>query len=167
MDVVAPMTFLYSFLHSPLSPTSFGRSPPLSLSYPPTFLSVLFLLHYLNRAILSPLRTPSRSKSHLVVVLCAISFNVVNGALMGSYLSSPSAAQHLALARAAPRTVLATRGPRRVLRALALPAAVRADAAAGPRAVRVDHERVQRAAQESRVAVRDHAHERRCLAPAR
>lgn len=96
MEVVAPMTFLYSFLHSPLSPTSFGRSPPLSLSYPPTFLGILFLIHYLNRAILSPLRTPSRSRSHLVVVLCAISFNVVNGALMGSYLSSPSAANHLA-----------------------------------------------------------------------
>ena len=92
MELVAPMSFIYSFLHSPLSPANFGRSPPLSLSHPPTFLSALFLVHYLNRAIVSPLRTPSRSKSHLAVVLCAISFNIVNGSLMGSYLSSPSAA---------------------------------------------------------------------------
>ncbi|GJE91426.1 3-oxo-5-alpha-steroid 4-dehydrogenase-domain-containing protein [Phanerochaete sordida] len=91
MELVAPLSFIYSFLHSPLSPANFGHSPPLSLSHPPTFLSALFLIHYLNRAIVSPLRTPSRSKSHLAVALCAVSFNIVNGSLMGSYLSSPSA----------------------------------------------------------------------------
>lgn len=96
MELVAPVTFSYAFLHSPLSPTNFGQAPLLSLSNPPTFLAALFLLHYVNRAIVSPLRTPSRSKSHLGVPLSAVSFNVTNGALMGAYLSSPSAAKFLA-----------------------------------------------------------------------
>ncbi len=91
MELVSPTTFLYTFLNSPLSPTKIGTSPPISLSHPPTFLAGLFLLHYLNRAIISPLRTPSRSKSHIIVPLAAIFFNTINGSLMGSYLSSPSA----------------------------------------------------------------------------
>ena len=95
MELVAPITFIYSFFHSPLSPVDFGHAPPLSLSHPPTFLGALFLLHYLNRAIVSPLRTPSRSKSHLLVTFCAVSFNIGNGLLMGTYLSSPSATRFL------------------------------------------------------------------------
>lgn len=95
MELVSPLTFIYSFLHSPLSPTNFGRSPPLFLSHPPTFLGTLFLLHYLNRAVVSPLRTPSRSNSHIGVVFCAVAFNIVNGTLSGTYLSSPYAAQFL------------------------------------------------------------------------
>ncbi|KAJ3480805.1 hypothetical protein NLI96_g8095 [Meripilus lineatus] len=91
MELVSPACFLYTFLNSPLSPTNIGTSPPLTLSHPPTFLALLYLLHYLNRAIISPLRTPSRSKSHIIVPLSGISFNVINGCLMGSYLSSPPA----------------------------------------------------------------------------
>lgn len=91
MELISPTTFLYTFLNSPLSTTKFGTSPPLSFSHPPTFLAVLYLVHYLNRAIVSPLRTPSRSKSHIIVPLSAILFNTVNGSLMGAYLSSPSA----------------------------------------------------------------------------
>ena len=95
MELVAPLSFTYTFLHSPLSPSNFGKLPSLSLYHPPTFLAGLFLLHYLNRAILSPLRTPSRSKSHLGVPLSAVSFNIINGSLLGAYLSSPLAATFL------------------------------------------------------------------------
>ena len=56
---------------------------------------MLFYIHYLNRAILGPLRTPSRSKSHISVPLAAIAFNTVNGALLGTYLSSPQAKTYL------------------------------------------------------------------------
>lgn len=95
MELVAPVSFIYAFLHSPLSFVNYSNSPSLSLSHPPTLLAGLFLLHYLNRAIVSPLRTPSRSRSHVGVALSAVSFNVVNGSLMGAYLSSPLAAMFL------------------------------------------------------------------------
>lgn len=91
MELVSPVSFLYAFLHSPLSPRHFSTSPPLTLLHPPTLLALLFLIHYLNRAIISPMRTPSRSKSHIIVPLCAVTFNVVNGSLMGCWLSSPEA----------------------------------------------------------------------------
>ncbi|CAL1711376.1 unnamed protein product [Somion occarium] len=95
MELVAPLTFSYAFLHSPLSVAHPGAPPPLSLTHPPTLLSTLFLIHYLNRAIINPLRTPSRSKSHIVVPLAAVGFNLVNGWLMGTYLSSSFASTYL------------------------------------------------------------------------
>jgi len=58
---------------------------------PSAVLACLFLAHYLNRAILSPLRAPSRSESHAIVTLAGIMFNIVNGSLFGAYLSSPEA----------------------------------------------------------------------------
>ena len=88
MEIVSPLFFLYTFFKSPLS----YHSPPLPpLISPQTILVFLYCIHYANRAILSPLRTPSRSKSHIIVPLSAIFFNTVNGSLMGSYLSSPVA----------------------------------------------------------------------------
>ncbi|KAI0359622.1 hypothetical protein OH77DRAFT_1501996 [Trametes cingulata] len=97
MELVSPLTFLYAFLRSPLSPVSAaGSAPPLTPANPPTLLAALFLLHYLNRALVSPLRTPSRSKSHVLVPLCAVLFNTVNGSLIGAYLSSPAARAFLA-----------------------------------------------------------------------
>ncbi|OBZ69933.1 Uncharacterized protein C9.08c [Grifola frondosa] len=95
MELVSPITFVYTYLHSPLSPIYYGSAPPLSLSHPPTLLSTLYLFHYLNRAVVSPLRTPSRSKSHIIVSLSAVFFNIVNGSLMGAYLSSPAAQSFL------------------------------------------------------------------------
>ncbi|GLB38735.1 putative 3-oxo-5-alpha-steroid 4-dehydrogenase [Lyophyllum shimeji] len=90
MELVSPLCFLLTFLASPLSPPS-TPSPPLNFTSPQSLLALLYLTHYANRALISPLRTPSRSKSHLIVPLSAVFFNTVNGALMGSYLSSPFA----------------------------------------------------------------------------
>ena len=67
----------------------------MSLSNPQTLLAVLYIIHYMNRAIISPLRTPSRSKSHLGIPFLATAFNLVNGSLLGAYLSSPAAAKFL------------------------------------------------------------------------
>jgi 3-oxo-5-alpha-steroid 4-dehydrogenase 1 len=103
MELVSPLSFLYFFLHSPLSPSRFSQSPPLSPSNPQNLLAVLFLTHYANRALISPLRTPSRSKSHLIVPLAAIGFNLVNGGLLGTYFSSPTAATFLSGAYSSPR----------------------------------------------------------------
>ncbi|KAI0079256.1 hypothetical protein K474DRAFT_1705748 [Panus rudis PR-1116 ss-1] len=95
MELVSPISFCYAFLQSPLSLTHNGSPPPLSFSHPPTLLAALFLVHYLNRAIISPLRTPSRSKSHISVPLAAVAFNITNGSLMGAYLSSTAAEKFL------------------------------------------------------------------------
>ena len=92
MELVAPATFLYAYTTSPLS----YYDPPLpALTSPQSIIAGLFLLHYANRALINPLRTPSRSKSHIIVPLMAVFFNTVNGLLQGSYLSSPYARMFL------------------------------------------------------------------------
>ncbi|CEL52968.1 3-oxo-5-alpha-steroid 4-dehydrogenase 1 [Rhizoctonia solani AG-1 IB] len=83
MELPSPITLLYAFSQQSTLP---GPSP-LSLT-PHSVLPLLFVGHYLNRAIISPLRTPSRSKSHLIVVLAAIVFNVINGSVTGTWLGA-------------------------------------------------------------------------------
>ncbi|CAA7262803.1 unnamed protein product [Cyclocybe aegerita] len=96
MELVSPVMFTYTFLTSPLSATP----PPVSsLSTPQVVLAACFLIHYANRALLSPLRTPSRSKSHFAVPASGTIFNVFNGSIMGAYLSSPAAGTYLATVR--------------------------------------------------------------------
>ncbi|KAG7449574.1 uncharacterized protein BT62DRAFT_1001864 [Guyanagaster necrorhizus] len=84
MEIVSPICFAYSYYKSPL-----GLKAGFTVQQ--HVLAGLFLIHYLNRAILSPLRTPSRSKSDIVVPLLGITFNLLNGSLMGVYLSSHTA----------------------------------------------------------------------------
>jgi len=103
MELVSPSAFIYTYLHSPLSPLTFGTPPPLHIGNPSAALAGLFLIHYANRAVLSPLRTPSRSKTHAIVVLAAIGFNSVNGPLLGAYLSSPEGLSYLTGAFQRPR----------------------------------------------------------------
>lgn len=120
MELFAPTTFVYALLQAPFaSSTGSGASklfsklggtrgtmsdqfpllPSLStlslLSSKQKVLASLFLIHYANRALISPLRTPGRSPSSIVVVLCAIVFNLVNGSLMGSYISSDECSSYL------------------------------------------------------------------------
>lgn len=93
MELVAPLTFIYTFVTSPLS----VQAPPLpSPIEPHAILALCFLIHYTNRALVNPLRTSSRSKAHLIVTLSGVTFNILNGCLMGSYLSSPFARIYLA-----------------------------------------------------------------------
>ncbi|QRW22687.1 3-oxo-5-alpha-steroid 4-dehydrogenase [Rhizoctonia solani] len=81
MELPSPITLLYAFSQQ----TKLSDLLPLSLT-PHSVLPLLFVGHYLNRAIISPLRTPSRSRSHLVVVLAAIVFNTINGSVNGTWL---------------------------------------------------------------------------------
>ncbi|KAH9834064.1 3-oxo-5-alpha-steroid 4-dehydrogenase-domain-containing protein, partial [Rhodofomes roseus] len=105
-----PRYILQYTLTSPLDtrihPVS-RNSPGLVSSNAPhvsslSLLGALLLLHYLNRALISPLRTPSRSKSHIIVPLSALAFNLTNGSLLGAYFSSPAAQAYLANAFARP-----------------------------------------------------------------
>ncbi|KAH0829165.1 3-oxo-5-alpha-steroid 4-dehydrogenase-domain-containing protein [Lanmaoa asiatica] len=99
MEIVSPIAFIYALANNPLA-SSPADSPPLAPVQ--LFLASLFLLHYANRALISPLRTPSRSKAHISVPLSGIAFNIVNGTLMGTYLRSHTAAGFLAHAAARP-----------------------------------------------------------------
>jgi len=94
--VRAPLTFLYAFLTAPLN--LLRTMPKLTPTHPPTLLGALFLIHYANRAVLSPLRTPSRTKTGIIVTLAGVFFNIVNGTLIGAYLSSGQAARYLSTA---------------------------------------------------------------------
>ncbi|KAF8208214.1 hypothetical protein K438DRAFT_1904536 [Mycena galopus ATCC 62051] len=94
MELVSPAFFLYAFFNAPLA----GTRPSITLGSPQGLLVGAYLIHYLNRALVSPLRTPSRSKSHIIVPLAACVFNVCNGSLLGAFLSSPSAPQSSAYA---------------------------------------------------------------------
>ena len=87
METVSPIAFMTTYLFAPFSPTF---SPP-PLHHPSTLLAGLFILHYLNRAIVSPLRSPGRSRTHMVVPICGVIFNLINPPLMAAYLSAPPA----------------------------------------------------------------------------
>ncbi|KAF9522596.1 3-oxo-5-alpha-steroid 4-dehydrogenase-domain-containing protein [Crepidotus variabilis] len=102
MELPSPCFFLYNFFTAPLA----VAAPPVpftlaSLTKPYNILALCFVMHYVNRAIVSPLRTPSRSKSHIIVPFAAIIFNTLNGSLMGAYLSSPFARIYLSETRPA------------------------------------------------------------------
>ncbi|KAI0090759.1 3-oxo-5-alpha-steroid 4-dehydrogenase-domain-containing protein [Irpex rosettiformis] len=103
MESTSFIVCIFAYMTSPLSFKNYGHSPEISLSNPTAILSGLFLIHYTNRAFISPLRTPTRSKFHIIIPLTAITYTMVNGTLIGSYLSSPEAATFLTGAFSRPR----------------------------------------------------------------
>lgn len=74
-----------------LSPLSFVAAVGTSVSTPlntlQTTATALFLAHYLNRAVIYPLLSPSSSPSHLLVLVSAATFNIANGSLQGKYIA--------------------------------------------------------------------------------
>ncbi|KAF9260914.1 hypothetical protein L218DRAFT_962049 [Marasmius fiardii PR-910] len=91
MEIFSPICCTLSFLAAPLSMPVLTPTSQLPLYPGQKILYALFIIHYANRAIISPLRAPSRSKAHIVVTLGGIVFNLFNGTLIGSYLNSPQA----------------------------------------------------------------------------
>jgi len=87
METVSPIAFMATYLSAPFSPTF---SPP-PLYHPSTLLAGLFVLHYLNRAIISPLRSPGRTRTHIIVPICGVIFNIINPPLLAAYLSAQPA----------------------------------------------------------------------------
>ncbi|KAH7878543.1 uncharacterized protein C8R40DRAFT_1038044, partial [Lentinula edodes] len=96
MEIVAPLMFSLFFLKSPLSR---GEAVSFEPSLAQSILIGAYLVHYSNRAIISPLRTPSRSQSQIIVAIAGVLFNVLNGSLMGTYISSPAAFAHISHVR--------------------------------------------------------------------
>ena len=95
MELVSPLSFLFTAYLHPFSPSPLPL-PSLALGISPQFILVaLYLTHYLNRSLISPLRAPSRANSHLAVVSAAVAFNVPNGFLLAGFLTSASTASYL------------------------------------------------------------------------
>jgi 3-oxo-5-alpha-steroid 4-dehydrogenase 1 len=91
MEFPPLLTFPYFFVTSPLS----NARHSLSLTHPSTLLAALFILHYINRSIVSTLRMPSRARIHMAVIPMTSVFNAANGFAMAAYLSSPLAHTYL------------------------------------------------------------------------
>ncbi|KAK0550720.1 hypothetical protein OC844_006680 [Tilletia horrida] len=99
MEIVSPLTFLASLLSSgPLASrtgNALGSWAPkwgnfAALPLPNRILAACFVLHYLHRAVISPLTSPTRSRMHISVPISAIGFNLINGFLMGSWIGGHS-----------------------------------------------------------------------------
>ena len=90
VELFAPMFFIITYLSAPLGPT---RTKP-GLSLKPTVLPFLFLAHYL-KLYYSVSRPGLRSDSRVKVPLIGALFNIVNGSLLGSYLSAETTISYL------------------------------------------------------------------------
>lgn len=78
MESIGPLIFSYFFFN--------GSTEKTTLHY--LFL-ILYILHYLNRAIIFPLRIKTQGKKMpLMIVVSAIFFNVINGTLNGLWLGN-------------------------------------------------------------------------------
>jgi len=92
MEIVSPIAF---FLSLPL-----GQYPSITISSSPSYyfdyirslplarqiLVLFFLVHYLNRSIISTFVNPSRARMNVLVPISAIVFNVMNGSTMGMWI---------------------------------------------------------------------------------
>lgn len=79
MEIISPISFIIGFL-------SEGRQKSLFQ----LVIAGAFLMHYVNRAIIYPSLNPSKSLSHLLVLLSAGCFNIANGSIQGKYLAETS-----------------------------------------------------------------------------
>ncbi|KAJ1667310.1 hypothetical protein IW140_001955 [Coemansia sp. RSA 1813] len=91
MELVSPLALMYSyFVQDPVSVFP-GELLPIAqqgVSEGSTVLIYLWVVHYLNRAIVYPLRQPCRKSMHVGIMLCACAFNIVNGYLNGRWLAT-------------------------------------------------------------------------------
>ncbi|KAF3216710.1 hypothetical protein TWF191_008953 [Orbilia oligospora] len=83
MELISPISFFLTFyLNNSQSPLETLAALPISHK----ILSILYLIHYLNRALISPLRAPAYAPAHIIVLLVATYFNYLNGYSLSSFL---------------------------------------------------------------------------------
>ncbi|KAI9506791.1 3-oxo-5-alpha-steroid 4-dehydrogenase-domain-containing protein [Coemansia spiralis] len=90
MELVSPVVFIYSYFSSNLAFLLPSKIQPLerSASTRSLVFVALWIAHYVNRAIIYPLRQPSRKNMHIGIMLCAVVFNTVNAYLNGRWLAT-------------------------------------------------------------------------------
>ena len=94
MEAVSPITLVYmlwKFQHVRDYQVQMNDMSLSNTSIPfassSAFLTLLFVLHYINRAVVAPfLRAPSMSPIHLFVVIMAVLFNFVNASCLAGWL---------------------------------------------------------------------------------
>ncbi|KAI5784668.1 3-oxo-5-alpha-steroid 4-dehydrogenase-domain-containing protein [Geopyxis carbonaria] len=89
MEIISPIS-LVTTLYTVSSTTSQEKLPPVHL-----LLTVLYLMHYFHRAILSPLSNPSMAPVHALLTLGGIAFNIINGAAIGGWLGGYGSAANV------------------------------------------------------------------------
>lgn len=89
-ELVSPLTLLYTVYTNP----SRG-SAPLPKSH--IWLTTLFLVHYLHRAVLSPLMGPKIAPFHILLAASMAAFNFCNGSAIGGWLGGFGSAQEVPL----------------------------------------------------------------------
>jgi len=82
-ELIAPISFIFTLYYNSLTPLqSF-----LSLPYSHILLSLLYVIHYINRSLISSIRAPNISPMHIGIWFMAIGFNYFNGySLAGWFL---------------------------------------------------------------------------------
>ncbi|KAJ1934709.1 hypothetical protein EC988_008719, partial [Linderina pennispora] len=93
MEIVSPVVLIAAYL----SPTMLGvfAPQPVQTSTAGNFFVLLWVMHYVNRAIVYPLRAPSRKPLPLDTVVQAVIFNSINGYLAGRHFSVVHPEQYL------------------------------------------------------------------------
>ncbi|KKK13168.1 hypothetical protein AOCH_001513 [Aspergillus ochraceoroseus] len=81
MEIVGPINLIYILWKLP--PKLHIESLPLQNK----LVAVLYILHYVNRAIISPFSAPSMSPIHVLVVIFAVLFNWLNSSCIASWLA--------------------------------------------------------------------------------
>ncbi|WFD35990.1 hypothetical protein MCUN1_002861 [Malassezia cuniculi] len=78
MEVVAPIAAVTS---------AASNGGVTSLCFSAKLVLALFVLHYVHRALVQPVRNPARSPLHASVVTSGVIFNLINGYLQGTWIS--------------------------------------------------------------------------------
>jgi len=86
MEIPGFLTLLYHLYVLP-SQLPLPPSPDGSLPWQTQTLAFLFVFHYIYRAILFPFLQPSMSPVHLFIWLLGVTFQLVNGTVIGAWLA--------------------------------------------------------------------------------
>ncbi|CUS14668.1 unnamed protein product [Tuber aestivum] len=78
MELFSPLTLLYTIC---TNPERTGEIPKTH-----TWLASLYCIHYLHRALLSPIRNSSMGPMNFIMVCAGVSFNIINGSAIGGWL---------------------------------------------------------------------------------
>ena len=76
-EIISPLSFSYFFL------TGIANK-----NYVSWILFSIWILHYINRSIIFPLRIPNGSKIPVPIIISAISFNIINGFINGFHIGN-------------------------------------------------------------------------------
>ncbi|PWW71949.1 hypothetical protein C7212DRAFT_360402 [Tuber magnatum] len=87
MELFSPLTLLYTIY---TNPERTGEIPKTHV-----WLTTLYCMHYLHRALLCPIRNPSMGPMNFIMVCAGVSFNIINGSAIGGWLGGYGSAAHV------------------------------------------------------------------------